>query len=125
MSFSPFAFAVLDTVALLGVLALIVRGLLRAILGRPAWGTVLIATTSYALWVNALLVFGLTAFNPGTYLVILTDVGWEAIKGAPASAETLLAHGPLRLLLVSWLGVSVIPTLAVAAIQCAAQRRVW
>ena len=121
---NPYAFAMLDTVALLVVLVFIARGLVLAVLGRPAWKTVFIATTCYAVWANALLGFGLTAFNPGGYLIIITNVGWDTATRA-GSPENIWSHGALRLLLVSWAGISLLPTLATAAIQRLAERRVF
>ncbi len=123
-NFTPFAFAVLDTVALVVVLGFIARGLLLAILGRRAWKAVAVATTGYVVWANALLGFGLTAFNPGAYVIILTDIGWGVLTGT-GSPHPLALNGALRLLLVSWAGISLVPTLATVATQRAAERRVW
>jgi hypothetical protein len=119
---NPYAFAMLDTVALLVVLGFIVRGLILAVLGRAAWKTVLIATTCYVVWANALLGFGLTAFNPGAYVIILADLGWRGIAGAPSPQALPSA---LRLLVESWAGISLVPTLALAVIQRLAERRVF
>jgi hypothetical protein len=122
-NFIPFAFAVLDTVALLVVLVFIARGLVLAVLGRPAWKTVLIATTCYVVWANALLGFGLTGFNPGGYLILSTDLVWDVVTGR--AGPSTLPSRPFRLLLVSWAGLSLAPTLALAAIQRFAERRVF
>jgi hypothetical protein len=121
-NFIPFAFAVLDTVALLMVFAFIVYGLVLAVLGRPGWKTVLIATASYVVWANALVGVGLSAFNLGAYVLVLADIAWEVVTGGPQSGAL---RSSLRLLLVSFSVVSLVPTLAAAAIQRAAERRVW
>jgi hypothetical protein len=92
-NFGPFEFVVLDTVAVLVVLGFVVRGLILAVLGRPAWKTVLIATSCYVVWANALLGSGLTGFNPGGYLIIIANIGWDtATRGGQQHGEDVVAR---------------------------------
>jgi hypothetical protein len=52
-NFIPFAFAMLDTAALVAVLVFIVRGLLRAVLGRRAYPRVARRVATAALVVGS------------------------------------------------------------------------
>ncbi len=115
-------FLLLDVVVTLIVAGVVIVSLVRSARTRRAWLVVLVATTAYALYTNV--VARLISYTPSMYVLVVCTLVWDKLtRGHVSPARLLQEYGVVTLLLVSWIGVSVVPTLVALLFRFVGSRR--
>ena len=115
-------FLVLDVVAALIVAGVVAVWLGRSARTRRAWLVVLAATTAYAVYTNV--VARLISYTPSTYVLVMCTMLWDKLtRGHVSPAELLQEYGAATLLLATWVGVSLLPTLVALLLRFVGSRR--
>ncbi len=115
-------FLLLDIVVALTVAGVVVVSLVRSARTRRGWLVVLAATTAYALYTNV--VARLISYTPSTYVLVVCTMLWDKLtQGHVRPARLLQEYGAVTLLLASWIGVSLLPTLVALLLRFVGSRR--
>lgn len=114
--------AVIDLALVLATAVLVVRSWTRSAREPRAWLAVLAVTTVYAVYANVAARY--VPFTASAYVLIVCTAFWDVLTGAGArSARPLQAYGVLLLLTVSWVVLSVLPTLVALLLRVVGSRR--
>ena len=97
---------------------------MRTRTGSPLSGSVVVlaATTAYTLYTNV--VARLISYTPSTYVLVVCTMLWDKLtRGHGSPARLLQEYGAVTLLLASWIGVSLLPTLVALLLRFVGSRR--
>lgn len=115
-------FLLLDVVAALLVAGVVFVGLARSPRTPRAWLVVLAATTAYAVYTNV--VAHLISYTPSMYILVVCAMLWDKLTRSHVNPGRLLQeYGAVTLLLASWAGVSLLPTLVALLLRFVGSRR--